>query len=143
MDQVQKKRLKAVLENVSVAIDFVTGVARQAELDERTLYQVQLAVDEACANVVHHAYEGIEPGDMEISCSVDADRLSIGVRDWGMGFEADQVSDPDVDAPLDERTLGGLGLFLIKQVMDKVDYRRVSAGCNELVMTKRLHNGEK
>ena len=143
MEHVENKRLKAVLENVSVAIDFVTGAAQRAELDERTLYQVQLAVDEACANVVHHAYEGMEPGDMEISCSVDVDRLSIRVRDWGRGFEADQVSDPDVDAPLDERTLGGLGLFLIKQVMDRVDYSRVSEGCNELVMTKRLHNGEK
>jgi serine/threonine-protein kinase RsbW len=143
MDQIESKRLRAVLENVAVAIDFVTDIVQKAELDERTLYQVQLVVDEACANVVHHAYEGMEPGDMEIFCSVDCDGLSIRVRDWGRGFAADQVSEPDVDAPLDERTLGGLGLFLINQVMDQVDYRRVSEGCNELVMTKRLHNGEK
>ena len=142
MEQVAKTRLTAVLENVPVAIDFVTEASRSAELDERTLYQIQLAVDEACANVVDHAYEGMEPGDMEISCSVDDRGLSVRVRDWGTGFAADQVSDPDVDAPLEERTLGGLGLFLVKQVMDQVDYGRVPEGCNELVMTKRLHSAE-
>lgn len=142
MEQVEKKRLTAVLENVPVAIDFVTEAAQPADLDERTLYQVQLAVDEACANVVRHAYQGMEPGDMEISCCVEDCDLLIRVRDWGRGFAADEVPDPDVDAPLDERILGGLGLFLIKQVMDEVVYRRGSEGCNELVMTKRLHNAE-
>jgi serine/threonine-protein kinase RsbW len=142
MEEDKTRRLKAVLDNVPVAIDFVTEAAQLAELDERSLYQVQLAVDEACANVVNHAYQGVEPGEMEISCSVDDSGLSIRVRDWGSGFAADQVSDPDVDAPLEERILGGLGLFLIKQVMDQVDYRRRSEGCNELVMTKRLHNAE-
>jgi serine/threonine-protein kinase RsbW len=143
MERVTRTRLTAVLENVPVAIEFVTEAFRSAELDERTLYQIQLAVDEACANVVDHAYEGMEPGDMEISCSVDDRVLSIRVRDWGTGFAADQVSNPDVDAPLEERTLGGLGLFLVRQVMDQVAYGRVSEGCNELVMTKRLHGAEK
>jgi serine/threonine-protein kinase RsbW len=120
----------------------VTEAAQPADLDERTLYQIQLAVDEVCANVVHHAYEGMVPGDMEISCSRDEHSISIRVRDWGRGFAADQVADPKVDAPLEERTLGGLGLYLVKQVMDQVDYERVSEGYNELVMTKRLHSAE-
>jgi serine/threonine-protein kinase RsbW len=142
MEEAKKRRLEAVLDNVPVAIDFVTEAARPADLDERTLYQVQLAVDEACANVVNHAYQGMEPGEMEIVCSLDDFGLSIRIRDWGSGFEVDEVSDPDVDAPLEERILGGLGLYLIRQVMDLVEYRRGSEGCNELVMTKRLHDAE-
>lgn len=141
-EQVAKKRLTAALENVPVAIDFVTEALRPAELDDRTLYQIQLAVDEVCANVVHHAYDGMDSGDMEISCSLNDGELSIHVRDWGKGFAIDQVSDPDVDAPLEERTAGGLGLYLVKQVMDQVEYRCVAKGCNELVMKKRLHSAE-
>ena len=142
MEQVATKKLKAVLESVPVAIDFVTEAAKAACLDERTLYQVQLAVDEACANVVHHAYEGMEAGDMEISYHLDGHSLSICVRDWGRGFAADEIADPNVDAPLAERTLGGLGVFLIKQVMDQFEYGRVSEGHNELVMVKRLRGAE-
>lgn len=131
-------RMKAVLENVPLAIGCVTQWAEAAGFDEGALYKIQLAVDEACANVVDHAYTGSEPGDMEVSCSLNQQSLTIRVRDWGRGFDLHNVSEPDVEAPLDERTLGGLGLFLVKQVMDQVQFTRDPARGNELKMTKRL-----
>jgi serine/threonine-protein kinase RsbW len=132
-------RMKAVLENVPRAIECVTEWAQEAGFDERALYEIQLAVDEACANVVDHAYQGVDPGDIEVLCRLDDQILTVQVRDWGRGFDLASVSDPDLDAPLEERTLGGLGLFLVKQVMDDVQFASDPELGNELMMSKRLH----
>jgi serine/threonine-protein kinase RsbW len=131
-------RLKAILENVPVAIDCVSRLAESAGFDKSALYEIQLAVDEACANVVKHAYEGSEPGEMEISCLLEDRTLTIRVRDWGWGFDPDAVEVPDIEAPLERRTLGGLGLFIVKSVMDRVKFTFDPDLGNELTMSKRL-----
>jgi serine/threonine-protein kinase RsbW len=131
-------RVRALLENVPLAIDCVAGWAQKVGLDKRTLYEIQLAVDEACANVADHAYSGQEPGDMEVSCYLEDQVLTIRVRDWGRGFDPKNVVVPDVDAPLEERTLGGLGLFIVRQVMDYVQFTVDPEVGNELRMAKRL-----
>ena len=138
-EQSTSLRMKAVLENVPRAIECVTEWARKAGFDERALYKIQLAVDEACANVVDHAYTGAEPGDIEVCCRLDDRLLTIQVRDWGKGFDLGGVKDPDLEAPLEERSLGGLGLFLVRQVMDEVQFRSDPEQGNELMMSKRLH----
>ncbi len=86
MKQVSTIKMKAVLENVPVAINCVTKAVQAGRLDGHTIYQIQLAVDEACANVVQHAYEDMEPGSMEVSCCLDDQTLCIRERDWGKGF---------------------------------------------------------
>ena len=136
-----KLRLKAVLENVPVATECMAAIARAAGVDEQLLYQIQLAVDEVCANVVEHAYAGMEPGDMELVCSMGNGLLFIRVRDWGRGFDPEGVAVPNVEAPLEERHLGGLGLFLVRQVMDSVEFRFDDEKGNEMVMVKRLPDG--
>lgn len=131
-------RLKAILENVPVAMDWVTRWAKMAGIDHTVLYEIQLAVDEACANVAEHAYEAECQGEMEISCYFAGQTLVIRVRDWGMGFDPAAVEKPDVKAPLEDRGLGGLGLFLVKKVMDGVEFSRDPQLGSELVMYKRL-----
>lgn len=142
MKQATTLKLRAVLENIPLAMDCVTESGRSAGIDEQTLCKIQLAVDEACANVVAHAYEDTEPGDMEICCHLDDDTFVIQVRDWGQGFAPEDVPEPDVKAPLEERNLGGLGLFLIRQVMDQVQFTRDRETGNELTMVKRLQLAE-
>lgn len=138
MQAIGKLRLKAVLENVPLAMDFVAQLARGVGFAGRSLDQIQLSVDEACANVVDHAYQDMEPGDMEIECTFDGQHFTMYVRDWGKSFDPDSVQEPDVTAPLERRTLGGLGLFIIRQVMDCVRYSSDPAQGNELAMAKRL-----
>ncbi len=133
-----KLRLKAVLENVPVATECVAAIARAAGLEDHLLYQIQLAVDEACANVVEHAYHDLEAGDMELVCSLGDGSFTIRVRDWGHGFDPSGVAVPDIEAPLEERTLGGLGLFLVRRMMDSVQFHFDPERGNELVMVKRL-----
>lgn len=75
---------------------------------------------------------------MEVSCYLEDRLLTIRVRDWGKGFDPNSVVIPNVDAPLDERTLGGLGLFIVRQVMDSVQFTADPETGNELRMAKRL-----
>lgn len=131
-------RIQALLENVPVATQRISEVARAVGFDESALYQIELAVDEACANVAEHAYEAECQGEMEISCYFTGQTLVIRVRDWGMGFDPAAVEKPDVKAPLEDRGLGGLGLFLVKKVMDGVEFSRDPQLGSELVMYKRL-----
>jgi len=138
MQQLTSVRLPAILDNVPLTMDTVIGAVSRLGLDERTLQQIRLVVDEACANVVTHAYEGMEPGDMEIACYHDPGWLVISVRDWGQGFSLEQIPAPDLDAPLEDRSLGGLGLFLVRHFMDRVEYSCDAGRGNELTMVKRL-----
>ncbi len=138
MQQIASLKLKAILENIPLAMNCVAESARAAGIDEQMLCEIQLVVDEACANVVVHAYENMEPGDMEVSCHIEDHRLIIRVRDWGRGFVPEEVPVPDVTAPLEERKLGGLGIFLIKQFMDEVHFTFDPETGNELTMVKNL-----
>jgi serine/threonine-protein kinase RsbW len=130
-------KLKATLENVPRAMACVRESAQAAGFDESTLYEIELAVDEACANVVQHAYGVDKTGDMEVSCYLDGPDFVVQVRDWGMAFEPDKIPEPDVDAPLEERCLGGLGLFLIRQYMDRVQFTFDPDKGNTLTMVKK------
>jgi serine/threonine-protein kinase RsbW len=138
MRKVMTIRLPAVLENVPTVMDRVAEAGKIVGLDEGTLEQIRLVIDEACANIVSHAYVGVEPGDMEITCYHSAHTCMIKVRDWGQGFNAECVPEPNLDAPLEERHLGGLGLFLIRHCMDQVEYADEAEAGNVLTMTKRL-----
>ena len=138
MKELAKFRMKALLENVPRAMACARESARKAGFLGPDLYQIEMVVDEACANVVQHAYAGREPGDMVLTCSMDEKRFVIQVRNWGRCFDPEAVPKPDVEAPLEERSLGGLGVFLIRQFMDEVEYCFDSEQGNLLTMTKRL-----
>jgi serine/threonine-protein kinase RsbW len=131
-------KVKAILENVPRVTRIVAQAAAQLGFEEQALYQIELAVDEACANVVEHAYPHDEKGEMEIVCFLHERHLVIRVRDWGAGFDLGAVDEPDVSAPLEDRGLGGLGLFLVRQVMDGLRFRFDPQAGNELLMAKRL-----
>jgi serine/threonine-protein kinase RsbW len=135
-------RLPAVMENVPAVTQRLSEVAKEVGFGGQALYQIELAIDEACANVVEHAYRGEEPGEMEVSCYLEDRMFVIRVRDWGTGFDPKAVEEPDVDAPLEERSLGGLGLFLVQQVMDDVRFSFDPNHGSELLMCKRLELAE-
>ena len=77
-------------------------------MDEKDIYNVQLAVDEAASNVIEHAYSGIPDGQIEISITVTSEALTIVMRDQGKRFNANEISDPDLDAVLEDRDGDGL-----------------------------------
>ena len=116
---------------------FVKETARELGLDEASIYALELAVDEACTNVMRHAYKAQE-GRIEIQIQAVDDWVEVVIRDWGEPFDPESVPPPDLDAPLEERPIGGIGLFLMRQMMDRVDFQFSDVEGNTLTMAKRL-----
>lgn len=104
---------------------------------DEILYDVQLAVDEACTNIITHGYSNMDPGSVILDLELDPDRLSVSLTDFGHSFEPGEAPVADVHASIEERELGGFGLFFINQSMDKVDYRVTEDG-NTMILTKYL-----
>lgn len=104
---------------------------------DEILYDIQLAVDEACTNIISHGYAGMDPGSIILDLDIDTDRITISLTDFGHAFEPSSTPMPDVDAPIEERELGGFGLFFIQQSMDEIDYQVTEDG-NKMILTKFL-----
>ena len=104
---------------------------------DEILYDIQLAVDEACTNIISHGYAAMDPGSIILDLDIDTDRITISLTDFGHAFEPSSTPMPDVDAPIEERELGGFGLFFIQQSMDEIDYQVTEDG-NKMILTKFL-----
>lgn len=125
----------ARFENLALIGEFISGVARRAGFDEKGVFNLQLACDEACTNVIEHAYGG-GPGQIRIAVAVYPDRIQIVVHDTGRPFDPTAVRAPDLNAPLERRETGGLGLHFMRSIMDEVRFEFGEDG-NRLTMTKR------
>ena len=115
----------------------VEHCAGNAGVTEEILYDIQLAVDEACTNIIMHGYAGMDPGSVILDLEIDPDKIIISLTDFGHAFEPDSAPMPDVDAPIEERELGGFGLFFIRQSVDDVKYWTSEDG-NTMTLTKNL-----
>ena len=131
------KTFQAQFEVLDEIREFVAVAARDAGMDEKEVYNVQLAVDEAASNVIEHAYEGFLDGTIEISADAAPGVLTIVMRDHGRAFAPETIVEPDVEAALDERAIGGLGLFFIHKLMDEIHFDFSPDGGNILTLIKR------
>ncbi len=126
-------------DNLAMIRDFVSKVGEKAGFDEKEVMKLSLAVDEACANVIEHAYGDIPiKGQVRVRVTFDADEVIIEVVDTGKGFDPSQLPVKDVEQLVRERRSGGLGWRLIRSVMDEVHYQMVPGEKNELRMVKKI-----
>lgn len=124
------------MQNLSRVADFVSDAATRTKLTTRQLDDVQMAVDEAVTNVMEHAYGGQADGAIAIKMRIDEKLIVVEIRDQGKQFDPKKVKKPNIKGPLSERTIGGLGVFFMKKLMDKVEFVRDDAG-NVTRMTKK------
>jgi anti-sigma regulatory factor (Ser/Thr protein kinase) len=118
--------------------EFVGDVARKNGFTDKEVYNIQLATDEAASNIVEHAYEGVADGLIEISCGYRSNAITIILVDHGEPFDPSDVPAPDLKADLSDRKIGGLGLFLMRKLMDEVHYdAEPRKNRNTLTMIKR------
>lgn len=136
MDRTQTRVFLAQYESLARIDQFITLAAEQADFDECAIYQVRLAVDEACTNIIEHAYGGEGTDKIECSYHIKEDEFVIILRDTGQTFAPETVPEPNLTCGLEERTEGGLGLYLIRRVMDEVEFDFESESGNVLTMVK-------
>lgn len=120
---------------------FVVRAARDAGLNEKGVAAVEMAVDEACSNIIEHAYKGMAGGQIECTCFIDDRSLTVVLHDYGHPFDFASVPPPDLESSLEERRVGGLGVFLMRALMDEVRYENLGQGGNLLTMVKYLREG--
>ena len=130
----------AELESLRVFREFISDCCARFKVPAGTVFDLKLAVDEACTNIIEHGYKGMDPGSIILAFRIEADRILVQITDFGHVFEPAEAPKPNVEAALEDRPLGGLGLFLIYQLMDDIDYQSSEEG-NTLTFTKYM-NGE-
>ncbi len=116
--------------------EFVAAVATEAGLDETAINRCQLAVDEACTNIIEHGYGGEDKGAIDIACTPGQGEVMIKIHDHAPPFNPASVPQPNLDAMLDDVKIGGLGVYFMRQVMDVVKFSYENGG-NTLTLIKR------
>ncbi len=141
MPSVERKFILQVpssTENLAMIRDFVTSIAEQAGLTPGEVADMELAVDEACANVMEHAYGKDLTKEVSVRATLDGDIVEIAVIDTGQGFDPTAVEQLDLEKLISSRRSGGLGMRLMKTLMDEVHYEMIPGKKNELRMIKHL-----
>ncbi|MBW6471522.1 MAG: ATP-binding protein [Anaerolineaceae bacterium] len=117
--------------------EFVTQAAKSIGFDGFELYKIETAVDEACSNIIEHAYGQEDIGDIVISVVTDLDKITITLTDFGEPFDPKYVKQPNLDADLQDREDHGLGIYMMKQWMDVVVFDTLKDK-NVLTLVKHL-----
>lgn len=125
-------------ENLALIREFVATVGAQAGMTEADVAKLELAVDEACANVIEHAYGHDASKEVIIRANYDGESISFEIVDTGKGFDPTKITQEALEKLVLQRKSGGLGMRLIKTLMDEVHYEIVPGQKNELRMMKRI-----
>src|SRR3972149_3079191 len=123
-------------ESLSKISKFVANAAKKAGLGDKATYAVQLAVDEACSNIIEHSYRGEGIGDIQCTCQVSDHGLTVILRDRGYPFKPEGVPEPKKNAALKNLPPRGAGLYLMRKLMDKVNFEFTADSGNVLTMVK-------
>ena len=121
---------------------YVKVAAKKVILTDKAIYAMQMAVDEACTNIIDHAYGGETEKKIDISYEIKRDRIILKLHDNGKPFDMDSIAPPNLNAPLAEREVGGLGIHLIRRLMDGIKYKSTHEAGNTLILTKFRENIE-
>lgn len=119
----QTKRLPATLDSLEPLRLFAIEQARQSGAPEALIPRIELVLEEIMTNQVFHAYRDT-PGDAEVGCMSAEDGFCMEFADWGPAFDPLKRPPPDLSKPLEERQIGGLGIHLVKNIADRLEYRR-------------------
>ncbi len=120
--------------NLSEVRDFIAGICAKVGFSKRETNNTKLAVDEACTNIIKHAYKD-KAGDIRIDVQAEPGKIEINIFDRGEPFDWSKVREPDLDLYVEIGKKGGLGIYLMNRLMDSLNYSPSPAG-NRLYMAK-------
>jgi len=137
----QKQLLvKSRTENLTTVRDFIFLHASAVGFPADIIDNIILAVDEACTNIIKHAYNHSPEGEILIKLNYNGSNLAVEITDYGFSFEPDKVPDPDLQKYYRQHKVGGLGMYLMKTLMDEVKYVSVPGKYNQVLLIKNQNS---
>jgi anti-sigma regulatory factor (Ser/Thr protein kinase) len=117
-------KLPAKIENLEQLIAFVSDCANKQGMERKRIIEIEISTEEALVNIFNYAYQNVD-GDVAIICKSDEkDKFIIEIEDSGVPFNLLSLKEPDTTLDISERSIGGLGIFLMRKLMDEVQYKR-------------------
>lgn len=134
----QPLSVTADLDELDTISDYVKAAAQAAQLDGKTAYKLRLAVDEIVTNIISHGYEeaGLQ-GNLEMQAQVDEQQLIISIEDTARPYDPRQALPPDLEADLEARPIGGLGVYLALKSVDHFHYERIGNRNRNIFVVKK------
>lgn len=130
--------VKSTTDNLATIRKFIRENTSSSCVDEDAISKIILAVDEACTNIIKHAYKYSPEGEITIKLQSDNKKIIIKIIDEGKNFNPELIPEPDLKRLQKEHKGGGLGMFLMKKLMDKVEYSNISHNRNQVLLVKYL-----
>jgi anti-sigma regulatory factor (Ser/Thr protein kinase) len=128
--------LKNNVTELEKVMSFISSLCARNSISPEIEYDLNLALDEVISNIVRHAFPDGQEHTFTVNLSLNDQEFVARIEDEGVEFDPTQHQAPDLNAPLEERKLGGLGIHLVRQIMDGMEYDRV-AGKNLLTLRKK------
>ena len=128
------------LEEIAVVGARIDEFCESHDIPPQVAYAVNVSVDELLNNTISYGFTDEEPHTIELSLRLDDDAVVVQIVDDGQEFESSGVPEPDIEAALEDRAVGGLGLFIVHQMMDSVEFRRED-GRNVVIIAKKTDGG--
>ena len=132
-------RIPSETDNLELIREFVSKLAEKVGFNSDDVGKIELACDEACTNVMKHAYSPDQQNrkkSLDIVIQIDFDKLTLIVTDHGKGFDPKSIKMPDMREYLAQLKVGGLGIYLMRTLMDEVDYEMQPGVKNQVKMVK-------
>jgi serine/threonine-protein kinase RsbW len=141
-DKTKENKLivKSRTENLSVIRNFICDFTSDMGFSTEAIDNIMLAVDEACTNIIKHAYKSYPDGEIIIKLESSGNKLTITIIDYGASFAPDSVPEPDLRKYYKQHKVGGLGMYLMKTLMDDVKYVSVPGKYNQVLLSKSLNS---
>lgn len=130
--------VKSTTDNLALIREFTKSAAAECNFSDETIGKIILAVDEACTNIIKHAYKYSPEGNIFISSKFENGKFIVSITDEGKHFDPALVPEPDLLQYNKQKHAGGLGMFLMKKLMDEVKYSTLTGNKNQVVLVKYL-----
>ena len=134
----KKLVLKNEISEISKLAVFIEELGEELNLTPDLVFNLNLVLEEAVSNVILYAYPKGEQQEISLSANVSDNNLVFVLTDSGKEFDPTQAPDADITLSAEERQIGGLGIFLIRQIMNQIEYQRID-GKNVLTLGKQLN----
>lgn len=134
----EKLTVNSNTDNLSLIREFTRASAEKVGFSEDIIGKIILAVDEACTNIIKHAYKNYPAGKIDIEIEYSNSRFAIKIVDQGITFDIQKVPEPDIQEYYKQKRVGGLGVYLMKKLMDEVNYSTLKDNKNQIEIVKYL-----